>query len=205
MKHLKFLAIASFVAIVASIVSCQGATENAQNTVTDSTSTDTAAAVVNDSVVADTYLAAIEKYLVDSIGINYDKTDVSIPSYTMVAVDESNPSDILAWGCYWIENFNIAGDTLKMKSGGSYPGLMHVSNSDGRFCVTSFECVADGSDFLPSAKRIFAEKYDKFAKLNSDDVARDETRMKAIKEFVAKHNLKVTLVYDYGWPVKPIK
>ena len=199
MKISKTIAIAAIFTLVATITSCKGA-----NTTKDNANTADTTAVA-DSVEAETYLTAIDRYLVDSIGKFFDKADASIPNIQIIAVDEQNPEDILAWGCYWIENFNIAGDTLKMKSGGSYPGLMHVSNSDERICVTSFECVADGSDFLPSAKRIFAEKYDKFAKLNSDDVARDETRMKAIKEFVAKHNLKVTLVYDYGWPVKPIK
>ena len=199
MKISKIFTIAAIVAFVASIASCKGSNE----TKDDANTADTTA--VADSVEAETYLTAIDRYLVDSIGKFYDKADASISNIQIVAVDEQNPEDILAWGCYWLENYNIAGDTLKTASGGSHPGLMHLRNTDGHFVVTSFDRVNDGSDFTPSAKRIFGDKFDEFSRINSNDVARDSARMEAIRKYVDRNGLKVNLVQDYGWPAKEIK
>ena len=78
-------------------------------------------------------------------------------------------------------------------------------NVDGHFEVTSFDRVNDGSDFTPSAKRIFGDKFDEFSRINSNDVARDSARMEAIRKYVDRNGLKVNLVQDYGWPAKEIK
>ena len=56
-------------------------------------------------------------------------------------------------------NYDLNGDTLECKSGGSYPGCIHVKDvlDDPRgYVVTDFEIVGDGSDFAPTAKKIFA-------------------------------------------------
>lgn len=199
MKISKTIAIAAIFTLVATITSCKGA-----NTTKDNANTADTTAVA-DSVEAETYLTAIDRYLVDSIGKFFDKADASIPNIQIIAVDEQNPEDILAWGSYWLENYNIVGDTLKTASGGNYPGLMHIRNTDGHFVVTSFDIVEDGSNFKSSAERIFGDKYAEFSRVNSNDVARDSARMVAIRKYVDSHGLKVNLVQDYGWPAKEIK
>ncbi|MBR4601708.1 MAG: hypothetical protein IKO37_04025, partial [Prevotella sp.] len=71
------------------------------------------------------------------------------------------------------------------------------------FEVTSFDVVGDGSQFLPTAKKIFGDKFDAFQKVNSDDKKRNEVRRAAVAEYVKSHRLPVKMYKDYGWdPVK---
>ena len=147
-----------------------------------------------------TPLTAVDDYLVNEIGKNYDQSDVTIPYAFVVSTDESNPDDILVWGDFWVFNYDIAGDTLKTASGGSYPGLMHVKKTDNGFEVFGFDAVADGSDNMPSAKKIFGDKFDAFWELNSDQEKREDMRLHFTSDYVKKHNLPVTMLQDYGWP-----
>jgi hypothetical protein len=59
--------------------------------------------------------------------------------------------------------------------------------------------VADGSDYTPSAKKIFGDHYDDFVKLNSDQEKREEIRAQIIANYVAANNLNITCYKDYGW------
>lgn len=147
-----------------------------------------------------TSLTAVDDYLVNEIGKNYEPTEVTIPYAFVVSIDESNPDDILVWGDFWVFNYDIAGDTLKTASGGSYPGLMHVKKTDNGFEVFDFDVVEDGAGNLESAKRIFGDKYDAFWELNSNHEKREEMRLRYTADFVKKHNLPVKMLQDYGWP-----
>ena len=91
-------------------------------------------------------------------------------------VDERNAEDILVWGDFWVFNYNQVGDTLKCVSGGNHPGLMHISQTDNGFKVTAFEQVEDGSRNLPTAKKIFGEKFDAFQAIHSDEQKREKLR-----------------------------
>lgn len=147
-----------------------------------------------------TFLTAVDDYLVNEIGKNYGPSEVTIPCAFVVSTDESNPDDILVWGDFWVFNYDIAVDTLKTASGGSHPGLMHVKKTDNGFEVTSFDAVADGADNMPSAKRIFGDKFDAFWELNSNQEMREEKRLSITADYVKKHNLPVKVLQDYGWP-----
>lgn len=147
-----------------------------------------------------TSLTAVDDYLVNEIGKNYEPTEVTIPYAFVVSIDESNPDDILVWGDFWVFNYDIAGDTLKTASGGSYPGLMHVKKTDNGFEVFGFDVVEDGAGNMESAKRIFGDKYDAFWELNSNHEKREEMRLRYTADFVKKHNLPVKMLQDYGWP-----
>ena len=152
-----------------------------------------------------TYFSAIDRYLVEEIGKHYDKAEHCVPLRHIVAVDDHNADDILVWGDFWVLNYNQAGDTLKCVSGGSYPGLIHVRQLEKGYEVTAFDRVGDGSSFLPTAKKIFGDKYDAFQAINSDGVAREKLRAEGLAEYVAKKGLAVTMYQDYGWPAKKLK
>ena len=148
----------------------------------------------------DESLAAIEAYLT-SIGSQYAPGKVCIPSYTVVAINDSDTDCIRVWGDWWVFNYNIASDTLRCVSGGNHPGLMHLrQNNTHEWYVVSFDQVEDGSRNLPSAKRIFGEYYDTFHKINSDQQHRDSVRLTQVAYYVQQHNLPVTMLQDYGWP-----
>lgn len=148
------------------------------------------------------FYTVVYQYLIDELAKNYPAADVSIPCPIIVAEDESNKNDICVWGDFWIFNYDLNGDTLECKSGGSYPGCIHVKDvlDDPRgYVVTDFEIVGDGSDFTPTAKKIFGKHYDKFIKVESDDKERDKVRAQIIANYAVDNNLDIKAFKDYGW------
>ena len=117
----------------------------------------------------------------------------------IVNVDDSDPNNVVVYGDFWINNYNIDGDTLSCVSGGDYPGVMHVSKDGGAYTVSSFDMVADGSGFEASAKELFGDNYDAFMKVYSDDVTRAEQRTATVSDYVSLNGLEVTQYQDYGW------
>lgn len=142
--------------------------------------------------------AAVYQYLVEEVAKNFDEADVSIPTVNIVSVDSTNPDEIVIKGDFWIDNYNIEGDTLSCVSGGNFPGVMHVSTAD--YTVTSFDQVADGSNFEPSAKELFGDDFDAFMKVNSDHDAYMELRKATVSDYVSLNGLdEITQFQDYGW------
>ena len=150
--------------------------------------------------VTDQYFKAIDKYLTDVVGKGYASGEVTIPYYDYISVDDST-EDIQVWGDFWVENYNISSDTLLFVSGGNHSGKMHVKkSSDGQFFVCGFDAVGDGSEYLPSAKAIFGDRFDDFQKAYSDNRAREEIRKSVISEYTHSNKLAVKYYKDYGWP-----
>ena len=143
--------------------------------------------------------AAISAYMVCEIGAQYLQGELCIPMLRIAAeYDDSQPMRV--WGDFWVFWYDQAGDTLKTVSGGSHPGLMTLSEKDGRFAVTGFERVEDGSRFLPTAQRIFGEHFDVFQNMHSNENVREAVRKEQLQEYVQQHNLPVRYYQDYGWP-----
>ncbi len=190
MKKIFLWAIAAAV-ICGMATSCKN--EDSKSETSASASTEAKADTTN------TYLTAIEQYMVDTLGSQYSQGDVCIPFCRVVEADVTDKNDIKVWGDFWVDNYKLAGDTLKSVSGGSHPGMFHVKmNDDGKFEVTGFDAVADGSDFQPSAKRIFGDKFESFQRVNSDDEGRQHVRLAAVANYVKSHDLKASLLQDYG-------
>ena len=175
-------------------------TQKAETPATDSTQVDSIA-----QEEETTYFPAIHRYLVDSISSQYAEADIRVPLPTVVAVDESNGEDIKVWGEFWVMNFNQAGDTLKLVSGGSHAGLMHIRQTEKGFEVTGFDQVADGSLFVKTAKKIFGDKYDAFVAVYSDHEKRNRHHEELLSEYVRKHHLTATMYQDNGQNAKPLK
>lgn len=152
----------------------------------------------------DDAMAAIGRYMTE-VGSNYASGEYCIPYCLIAGIEEENPDDIRIWGDFWVENYNQAGDTLKSVSGGSHPGCMHVKKTDDGFEVFQFDAVGDGSDFNPTAKAIFGDRYDAFMALTSDDDAKKTARAKSILDFAEANSLDVSYYQDFGWPAVSIK
>ena len=152
----------------------------------------------------DNALAAIYRYMT-GIGSNYTPGEYSIPYCLIAGTEEENPDDIRIWGDFCVENYNQAGDTLKSVSGGSHPGCMHVKKTDAGFEVFQFDAVGDGSDFNPTAKSIFGDRYDAFMALHSDDAAKKTARTKSILDYAEVNGLDISCYQDFGWPAVRIK
>ena len=152
----------------------------------------------------DRLMAAVCQYIVDEFSTQYEKADVSIPTVIPVDTDESNPDDIRVWGDFWIDNYELDGDTLMTKSGGAYPGCIHLKRTGDDLEVTEMEMVEDGSGYTPSAKKIFGDKYDAFTKVTGDDEGRAEVRTQTIADYVKANDLSITQYQDYGWDPVPL-
>ena len=184
-------ALFSFAALMAmTLAACGNKPSAATETKTDETIKET------------NYFPAIDRYLVNEIGKYYADGEHCVPIHSIVTVDERNGEDILVWGDFWVFKYNQVGDTLKCVSGGSHPGRMHIRQTENGFDVTGFDQVEDGSNNLPSAKKIFGDKYDAFQTINSDAEARERLRADGLAVYAKKHNLSVTMYQDYGWPAK---
>ena len=151
----------------------------------------------------DEFLAAIEAYL-KTIGSQYAPGEVCIPSYTVVAINDSDTNNVRAWGDWWVFNYNIVGDTLKCVSGGSHPGMFLLEKDGDAYKIVAFDQVEDGSRNQPSAKRIFGDLYEDFHAINSNQEVRDSVRLAMVAQYVQEHDLSVTMLQDYGWPAIPL-
>lgn len=174
-------------------------TQSVETQVTDSIQVDSVA-----QEEETTYFPAIHRYLVDSISSQYAEADIRVPLPTVVAVDESNGEDIKVWGEFWVMNFNQVGDTLKLVSGGSHAGLMHIRQTAKGYTVTGFDQVGDGSSFVKTAKQIFGDKYDAFMAVYSDHEKRNRHHEELLSEYVRKHHLTATMYQDNGQDAKPL-
>lgn len=191
--------------LVFSFFSC----ENKQQNIEEQQSDSIVANSINENISPDqqeetTYFPTITRYLINEFGSKYLKGEYCVPFQTVIAVDEQNADDILVWGDFWVFNYNLDGDTLKTVSGGSHPGLMHIKQTDTGFEVTSFEQVEDGSRNIPTAKKIFGDKYNNFQAINSDDQRREKHRAEVLAAYVKEHNIPATKYQDYGWSEKAL-
>ena len=144
-----------------------------------------------------TYEQAIKRYLVNEIGKDYAQGEYCVPFYSQVDIDDSNPEDIKNWGNFWVNNYNIEGDTLKCVSGGNYPGVFHMTKD---YKVTSFDVVEDGGNFESSAKELFGDRYEDFMKIYSDSDKINEDRKITVSDYRNLNGLtEVTKMQDEGW------
>lgn len=147
------------------------------------------------------FYSVLYEYISDELGKGYSESQVTIPCPIIIAEDESDHDDIKVWGNFWVFNYDLNQDTLECASGGSYPGCIHlraVDDSRG-YEVTKMDMVEDGSNYDPTAKKIFGKYYDDFVKTGSDENVRETTRAQIISNYVFANNLNIKAYKDYGW------
>ena len=135
---------------------------------------------------------AISDYLIREIGCQYLQGEICIPTLMMVAEEDS-----VVYGDFWIMWYNLAGDTLKMVSGGNHSGKMTIAESNGTFVVTAFEQTLDGAANEPSAKRIFGTHYDIYHSMHSNESVREAVWQGQLSEYIRRHNLSARYYQDY--------
>lgn len=147
------------------------------------------------------FYSVLYQYLIDEYAGQYEAADVTIPCPYIIAMDESDHEDIRVWGDFWLFNYNLNGTTLETVSGGSYPGCMHLSFVDDErgYIVTEMELAGDGSDFEPTAKKIFGDHYQELIDNGADTEGREATRAQIIANYVDVNELDITEYQDYGW------
>ncbi len=133
----------------------------------------------------DSYFQAIDRYFTSEVAPQYAPAAHSITYHDYAVVDDSNPEDIQVLGDFWVENYDIVGDTLMFVSGGNHAGKMHVKkDSAGNYFAPGLDAVGDGSNYLPTARAIFGDRFDEFQKAHSDQALREQIRKNAISGYV---------------------
>lgn len=148
----------------------------------------------------DPVVGAVYEYTATEIakGYNPEEGMVSIPVVSVIDTTENEDGSVDVIGDFQIFNYTIEGDTLMTQSGGDHPGKMHLVKDGDFYKVESFEPVADGGEFEPSAKEIFGDKYDAFMKVIADEDALNALRTEAIENYVQATGIEVTKYQDYG-------
>ena len=141
----------------------------------------------------------ISDYLVKEIGSQYLQGELCVPVLMIVATEENGPEQAKVWGDYWVFNYDIAGDTLKTISEGNHSGCMDVVKDGEGLKVKRFEQTEDGANFEPSAKRIFADRYDIYQNMHSNKDVREAVRREQLQQYIKKQGLNVKYYQDYGW------
>ncbi len=138
-------------------------------------------------------------YVNTEIGQYFEASDVEIPYINIIDIDESDPNDVCVYGDFWYFTYKINGDTLETQAGGSFPGCIHLKKMTSGYSVTGMDRVEDGSNFDPSAKKIFGDRYQAFMRMHSDGETREKERADQIAAYVKKNGIMVTKYKDYGW------
>ena len=148
---------------------------------------------------------AIERYLRETMAPNYGgEWEHCVPLVVTVAADDSNSADIRVYGEFRVYNYRLEGDTFHFESGGNHPGLMHLRETDGILSVVSFDPVLDGSEYLPSAKRIFGKNFKAWQELVADDESLEAARLQRLADYAACNHLSAKFSQDPGWDPVPL-
>lgn len=143
---------------------------------------------------------AMSDYLVREIGAHYEQGELCIPTLMIVAEDDADAAETRVWCDCMVEWYRVAGDTLKMVSGGSHSGRMTIRQQDGHPVVTAFEQTVDGAGNTASAKRIFGQHYDVYQNMHGNQDVREAVRQEQLREYVRRNRLAIRYYQDFGWP-----
>ena len=138
----------------------------------------------------------------------YEDGAYFIPAPVIFYTDDSDPADIRIFGDFQVYKYDLEGENLLCKSGGSHPGLLHLKKSEEAgtgYEAVSFEAVSDGSDMDESMKEIFgkapAEAGDLTALFSTahDDGTYENVRKEFIKMYADQVPFAIKSYQDYGW------
>ncbi len=142
------------------------------------------------------YLDVISEYMVTEYAKNFGGgADVFIPYSFVVEKDEKDPSDILVYGEYDIDGYDLRNTTLVSSCGARNRGVFHLKkDDDGSVTVTE----ADLPETEAESVKLFEPVEDAYAKLTAltdDDIA--SCRATAIAEYVNTNGLNILQWQDY--------
>ncbi len=151
------------------------------------------------------YLDVISEYMVTTYAEEGFGTeaDVYIPYSFISGTDESNPEDILVYGEYDIDGYELKNTTLVSINGARNRGVFHLKKeSDGAYTVVS----ADLPPTEMESVELFSDTdglYEKLSALTEEEI--EAKRTDAIAGYIkANSALNITQWQDYGWEPEAI-
>ncbi len=142
------------------------------------------------------YLDVISEYMVTEYAKNFgDGAGVFIPYSFIVEKDETDPADILVYGEYDIDGYDLRNSTLVSSCGARNRGVFHLKKDDnGTVTVTE----ADLPETEDESMKLFEpvkSAYDELVALTEDDLTAG--RATAIAEYVNTNGLNILQWQDY--------
>jgi len=159
------------------------------------------------------YDEAINTCILNLFGKLYEKeyncipSEISIPLYDIIALDDTNIQDIQATGDFWLFYYDLSGDTLKTVTGFNKPGKLHMwKMGNDKYSWSQFEFVSMENE--KNAQRVFGDKLEEFLALHADSDRREAIRAEAIAAYVRSNGLSVKYYQNEGQPavkLPPVK
>ena len=149
------------------------------------------------------YMDIISDYLVD-MAREYGggDSDVYIPFGTVIQIDDSDQSDIIAYGIYCYDGYKLLNTTLVSSSGARNYGAFHLKKGDdGKVSIAS----ADLPEVEEESREVFAPVpglYEKVIAFSDEKI--DMLREETIASYVNTNGLNITQWQDYGHAPKPV-
>ena len=144
------------------------------------------------------YYAEINDYLVSHAKEEFgpELPDVFIPYSIIVQTDEKDPEDIIAYGIYSVDGYDLLNTTLENTTGSMSYGAFHLKkNDDGTFEVKKADLALVDEDAID----LFAPVeglYDKVIAVPDEEI--ENAREESIAEYVNANGLNITQWQDYS-------
>lgn len=150
------------------------------------------------------YVDVISDYMVNE-HMEWDTehvADVYIPYSIVSFTDDRNPDDILVYGVYSIDGYDLLNTTLAMENGSSGYGVFHLGKNDDH----TFEVVkADLPESGIESKKLFDSVPGLFEKTVAMEKENAEIlRAEAIADYVNTNALNITQWRSYGRAPIPV-
>ena len=147
----------------------------------------------------DPYTAAICEWLLGTKAEMYAPGEVAIPCPVILEVDDSDPEDILVWGSFNLNWYELRNTTLFCVSGGNHPGLIHLSKTGGSYAVADFEAVGDGTDYSVDIERIFGMREGLLARFENSYAEAEAVRLEFAGMYASANDARINQMQDFGW------
>lgn len=147
----------------------------------------------------DVPLRLICEYMIDNYGTDAPE-EVTIPSPVIVEMKETDSGETLVYGNFMCYDYVADGHNLVTRGGGSWPGCMHIAETDKGYAVTEFECATDGAGMEESLLKIcggdekLCDRVLKALDMGSDDAV--STRKFFLGIYVSNFDLDITGYQD---------
>ena len=143
------------------------------------------------------YMDVIDAYLINEEKANaIDPAGVYIPYGFIAQIDDTKPEDMIAYGSFNIDGYELINTTLFETTGWRNYGAIHLKkNDDGSMEVIS----ADLPDTEEESKKVFEPVKGLFEKVSKEaDSSLDGLREEAIAQYVNTNGLNITQWQQHG-------
>lgn len=152
----------------------------------------------------DPVLGAVYTYLALHMDDGIEETHIIIPYVNLIATDESDPKDVLAYGDYYLFEFAKQGDTLAAVSGQHCPGIVHLKkfseDAARQYEGQRLEAALTDEETI----ELFGEYYDEYCSAAADPERFEQEFAQLLTDYVSYNSIEVTKYSLTDGEAKPL-